>query len=374
MLSYIEISKENLLHNFRLFRKHLHPKTRIISVVKANAYGHGIKEVVEILHPEADCFAVDDYEEYKQIRELTDKDILILGYIEKQNLKNIISPKTIIGVYDFERIKLLNQLGNSLGLKPRLHIKIDAVLGRQGVFLKDLPIFLDELKKLENIKVEGIYAHFANIEDTTDFSHAQKQISIYQKAKKVMSQKGYLNFSTHISSTAAALVYEQDLGRNSFVRLGIGQYGLWPSKEIEAKYIKKNFKLMPVLRWITHVAQIKIFPKNYSVGYGLSYKTVKETKVAVIPQGYSDGYDRGLSNLGEVLVKGKKCRVLGRVAMNMFVVDVSHVEDVKVEDEVVLLGNQGKDKITAEELAGKIGTINYEVVARISPLLSRIVK
>jgi alanine racemase len=157
------------------------------------------------------------------------------------------------------------------------------------------------------------------------------------------------------------------------VRIGIGLYGMWPSENLKKEHIKK-FALKPVMRWVTHVSLVKWLPKDHTIGYGLTYRTSKETKTALVPQGYADGYDRAFSNKGEVLIKGKRCKVLGRVSMNMFVVDVTHLKDVKVEDEVVLLGRQGGEEITAEEMGDLIGTINYEITTRVSTLLARIIK
>jgi alanine racemase len=148
---------------------------------------------------------------------------------------------------------------------------------------------------------------------------------------------------------------------------------MWPAKRLETKYGKK-INMKPALSWKTKVAQVKTLPLGSTIGYGLTFKTKKETKIAIVPQGYADGLDRRLSNIGEVLINGARCKILGRVMMNMCVADVSHISNVKVEEEVVILGMQGKQEITAEEMAGKIGTINYEITTRISPLLPRIVK
>jgi alanine racemase len=170
------------------------------------------------------------------------------------------------------------------------------------------------------------------------------------------------------------MVYEKASGANKIIRPGLSIYGMWPSEDLRKRLDGKDFNLKPVLRWVSHVAQVKRLPKGHSIGYGLTFITPQAMKVAVVPQGYSDGYDRGFSNKAEVLINGKRCRVLGRVAMNMFVVDVSRLPKVKAEDEVILLGEQGKERITAEELAEIIGTINYEITTRINPLLPRIIK
>ena len=168
-------------------------------------------------------------------------------------------------------------------------------------------------------------------------------------------------------------MYEKGNSLHNIVRLGIGVYGMWPSEHLQ--YLnKKKITLKPVMRWVTHVAQVKVLPANHPVGYGLTFITKKTTKIAVIPQGYADGLPRALSNSGEVLIKGRRAKILGRVAMNMTVVDVSNIEDIKPEDEVIILGEQGKNKITAEQIAKEAGTINYEVTTRINALLPRIIK
>ena len=218
----------------------------------------------------------------------------------------------------------------------------------------------------------GIYAHFANIEDTSDFSHAQKQIREYQEALKLTDAFGFKNLQTHISATSGILIYEKETGKNSLVRLGIGVYGLWPSERLGLLY-RNKMELKPVLSWKTKVAQIKVLPKGRTIGYGLTYKTRKKTKIAIIPVGYADGLDRGLSNKGEVLISGARCKIIGRISMNMFTVDVSNLPKVEIEDEVIILGSQGKEQITAEKMAKQIDTINYEITARISPILPRII-
>lgn len=371
MLSIIQISKSNLIHNFEVFKSVVSPKTKILSVVKANAYGHGLEQIVTILNDNTDYFGVDDLEELRTLRKYSSKPTLVMGYIAKENLEKAIILDPILVIYDLERARKLSEIGKKLKITPKIHIKIDASLGRQGILLKDAEKFAAGLKTIDNVKVEGIYAHFANIEDTGDFSHAQKQINEFKKAVEIFENNGFKKLKKHMSSTAATFVYEKDKGINDIVRIGKGLYGSWPSEGVRLQD-KGEHELKPVLTWITHVAQVKTVPAGFTIGYGLTHRTAKPTKIAIIPQGYSDGYDRGLSNLGEVLISGKRCKILGRVAMNMFTVDVSNIE-VKVEDEVVLLGKQGKEEITVEEIAKKLETINYEVISRISPLLPRII-
>ena len=373
MLSYIEISKENLLHNFNMMKSLARPDVEFISVIKANAYGHGQNKVAKILEDVTDYFQVDDLRELKLLRKVSQKSTLVLGYVARDEMKEAAALNGILSVYDEQQILALNEIAKELEKQVIVHVKIDAYLGRQGVMPENVQAILDVLKKCENLSVDGMYSHFANIEDTSDFSHAQKQIKTFNEAVEIFKNNGYGTIKTHMSASSGIMVWEKKLGQSHLVRPGISLYGMWPSNDLKERLCSETFFLKPVMRWVTHVAQIKTVPMGYSIGYGLTHVTDKISKIAVIPQGYSDGYDRGLSNCGEVLIGGTRCKILGRVAMNMFVVDVSHLENVAAEDEVVLLGTQGKDEITAEEIAEKNETINYEITTRVASLLPRII-
>ena len=372
-LSYIEISKSNLVHNIKQFRGIVKRGTKITAVIKANAYGHGDPEVAKTLAPYVDYFQVNSIEELVRVRYVTKKPVLLLGYVCKDDLQKAIKLGCILTVFDFDHMLLVNQAARSIGVKQKVHIAIDAHLGREGLMPFHLEFVMPEISKMKNIIIDGVYAHFANIEDTEDFSHAQKQIDLYEKVVSIFRTYGYKNIQTHISATSGVLAYEQGLGFHPIVRVGLGLYGMWPSVGLKIQY-KNKIKLVPVMRWVSHVAQVKILPKGYSIGYGLTYVTKKETKIAVIPQGYSNGISRLLSNKGSVLIGGTHARILGRVAMNMFVVDVTHIKSVSSGDEVVILGTQGGSEIRAEELAQLTDTINYEVTTRVSPLLPRIIR
>lgn len=371
-LAYIELSKKNLIHNVKQFRNLAKKGTKFSVAIKGNAYGHGQNEVAKILEPYVDYFQVNSVNELELLRKVRKKPVLLLGYVQKSDLEKAIKLDCIMSVFSLEQLKHIYAMAEMCKKVQNIHLSIDAYLGREGFLLKDLPEVLKEIKKYKNIKLTGIYAHFANIEDTTDFSHAQKQIDEYKKALDLAKEFGFENLQNHISATSGLLVYEKGQGINSIVRLGIGVYGMWPSEHLKNLYNSKII-LKPVLSWKTKVAQVKILPKGNTIGYGLTYKTKKETKIALIPQGYADGMDRGFSNNGVVLINGTRCKILGRVSMNMCVVDVSHLKKVKPEDKVVILGTQGKEEISAEEMAERIGTINYEITTRISSLLPRII-
>ncbi len=372
-LSYIEISKDNLIHNIKQFRGLLKKGTKIASVIKSNAYGHGDIEVVKIIAPYTDYFQVNSVEELERVRRVTKKPILVFGYLNDDGIKKAIKLNAIISAFDLIHLLKINYISGVLKKKTKVHVAIDSYLGREGIMPSQIENFILEIKKLKNIELDGIYSHFANIEDTMNFTHAQRQIDMYHEYVEIFKKNGYKKLKTHISATSGILVYEKGNSLHSIVRLGIGLYGMWPSEHLQ--YLnKKKIILKPALRWVTHIAQIKILPPNHPIGYGLTYITKKATKIAVIPQGYADGLPRILSNIGEVLIKGKRAKILGRVAMNMTVVDVSKIKDVLPEDEVIILGRQAKVEITAEQIAKESDTINYEATTRISALLPRIVK
>ena len=381
-LSYVELSRNNLIHNVKQFRTLVKKGTKIAGVIKANAYGHGDKEVAKILAPHVDYFQVNSVEELEGVRTVTKKPVLLLGYVGKSDIARAMKLGCVLAVFDFHHALLINEVARTLGKNPagpngragkqKVHIAFDSHLGREGFLLEDLEKTIPEFQKMKHISIEGVYSHFANIEDTIDFSHARKQIDTYTKACAILRVYGYKNIQTHISATSGVLAYEKGNGFNHIVRVGLGLYGLWPSEALQKKYHGK-ITLRPVMRWVTHIAQVKTLPKGHSIGYGLTYITKKPTTIAVIPQGYSNGFSRTLSNKGDVLIDGIRAPILGRVAMNMFVVDVSKIKDVQPEDEVVLLGTQGDSCISAEERAGT-HTINYEITTGISPLLPRIVR
>ncbi len=372
-LSYIELSKENLIHNIKQFRNLAKKGTKFSVAIKGNAYGHGQNEIAKVLEPYVDYFQINSIEELSLLRKVSKKKVLLLGYVKKGDLNKAIKLGPILSVFSLEELKNIDKVSKKLKIKQEIHLPIDAYLGREGFLINELSKFFEELKKCRNIKLTGIYAHFANIEDTNNFTHAKKQIKKFGEAINIAKKFGYKNLQTHISATSGLLVYEKNKGINNIIRLGIGVYGMWPSEHIKYQY-KNKLELKPVLSWKTKIAQIKTLPAGNTIGYGLTFMTYAPTKIAVIPQGYADGIDRGLSNKAEVLINETRCKILGRIAMNMFVVDINNLKNVKIEDEVVIIGNQGKEQITAEEMAEKIDTINYEITTRLSALLPRVVK
>jgi alanine racemase len=371
-LSYIELSRENVLHNVDAFRSYLAKDVQIAAVIKANAYGHGIPEMISILEDQVEYFQVDDLLELRTVRAHSQKPTLVLGYISSDALEEALTLNAEIAIYDTERLPSIAKIAEEKGLTPRLHLKIDSHMGRQGILVPDVAAFLEVLRDYPQLALAGVYSHFSNARDPYNLDHTNLQVKGFKEAVATVRAAGFKNFITHLSSTGGVLLYEKDTGHNPLVRIGGGMYGMYASKELAAEYSQLN--LQPIVRWVSHVAQIKTVPANYPIGYSLTYRTEKEMKIAIIPQGYSDGYGRGLSNRGSVLIRGTYCKLLGRISMNMMTVDVSHIQDLKPEEEVVLLGAQGKEKISPEEQADLLDTINYEITTSLPHSLPRLIR
>ncbi len=372
--SWVEVSKGALLHNVAVFRKRIGKNVKLAAVVKANAYGHDLRKIIPILKNGVDVFAVDNIDEALIIREIDGATpVLILGYTTLANVLTTIENNISFVVYNIETLRKIVSLKQN---KPaKIHLKIETGLNRQGIQEKDLSVFLKFIKAHPKaFYLEGVYTHYANIEDTLDPSFARKQLAEFTKALKAVKKAGFHPPLIHTAASAGTLLYPET--HFSMVRVGFGIYGWWMSLETRVSLLalKRNLVLKPVLTWKSIVAQIKYIDVGESVSYGQTWFASRKTKIAVIPVGYSDGYDRRLSNIGRVIINGHYANVVGRVAMNMIMIDVTDIKKVKLEDEVALLGNKDGLKVSADEWAKKIGTINYEVVSRINPLLPRIIK
>ncbi len=370
-LVWIEIKRSALLNNVELLKKFTPGKTLFCAVVKANAYGHGVREVTSILEDKVDWFAINSLDEGLELREFgITKPILVLGYVPVERLQEAVEASLILTVYNRETVERLSQF-KSIASIP-VHVKVETGTGRQGIMLEELESFLTYIKRYRNINIDGISSHLANAEDPLNIDYSYNQIREFKKAIEIAHSLGIKPKVLHIASTAASMLIPES--RFSMVRHGIGLYGLWPSKQTHLVISTKNPtfpNLEPVLTWKTKIAQIKNMPEGSFIGYGSTYKTTRPTRLAILPVGYADGYSRSLSNSAYVLIKGKRAPLLGRVCMNIIMVDITDISDVKLEDDVILLGKSGDEQLSAETMAGWAGTINYEIVTKISPFLER---
>ncbi len=378
--TWVEISKRNLIHNLEAFRSHIPSQVGMMAVVKSNAYGHGLVEVARIAAlQKVTWFGVDNVDEALQLRRSGIKSaILILGYTPHHRLQDCVKQNISFVVYNRETVFSLRSLfARSPALQKkqaRIHLKIETGTHRQGIHGLALQQLIKEIQKIPQIYIEGVSTHYANIEDTENHSYAERQLKEFHLALQILRAEGIDPPWKHTACSAAVILFPDTYF--NLVRLGVAMYGLWPSENVRllAQQKKRHLNLKPVLQWKTIIAQLKRVKKGSPIGYGLTERVSRDSILAVLPVGYWDGYDRGLSSCGTVLIRERLCKVLGRVFMNMCVVDVTDIpQQLRVEDAVTLLGTQKTVGVSAESIASKIGTINYEVVTRINPLLPRFV-
>lgn len=369
-LNWVEISKEALSNNVKQFRRIIGENVLLCPCVKANAYGHGLVDCSKtFIEAGANWLAVNSLYEAEALRAGgVVEPIYILGYVEMAELPKAVDLECRLVAYNREMIEALGAIG-----KPaKIHIKVETGNNRQGVMIKDLIEFAEFVKSFGNIEIEGLTTHFANVEDTTDHSYAELQLAKFNEGIKKLESIGIDVPIKHCANSAAAILFPKT--HFQLVRVGIASYGMWPSNETYLSYLKEvgdGFKLMPALTWKTKIAQIKTIPAGEYIGYGCTYKTGHETRLAILPVGYYDGYDRGI-NGGHVLICGKRAPVRGRVCMNIIMVEVTDIPEAKLEDEVVLIGRSGDEEISAEQFGKWAGTINYEVTTRINERVPRI--
>ncbi|MBL7141941.1 alanine racemase [Patescibacteria group bacterium] len=376
MLTWIEVKKSAIQHNLKQFQKIVGSTVKIMAVVKSNAYGHGMIEIAKLaLGAGADWLGVINSVEALKLRQAKVKvPIFILSFWDPgPQVKQAIKQNIDFPVYTLEQAKFLSKTGPRIKRKVNVHIEIDTGTSRVGVLADRAADFIKEVDQLANLNIRGIFTHYADSE-SKDQSYTNWQTKKFQRVIKD------LNVPLAHAGCSASTINNPNTFFN-LVRIGISLYGLWPSLETKelVKRKKINIDLKPALAWKTRIIQVKQIPKATYIGYDRTYKTKKKTKLAVLPIGYWDGYNRQLSNPssvktggGEILIKGERCPVLGRVCMNLTMADVTKLTKIKAGDEVVLIGQQGEEEITAEEIAAKTKTINYEVVTRINPLIPRI--
>jgi alanine racemase len=376
LMQWVEIDRSALTSNIEQFRSLIGDKINLQAVVKANAYGHGILEVSRIsLEAGVDWLGVHSLEEGLLLRQAgIDCPLIVLGYVSSQELEKAVAHTMRLTVYNFDTVRLLAQISRRLKKKVFLHLKVETGTHRQGIREEDVLPLIEEIQKYPYLVIEGLSSHFASIEDTTDHSYPRLQLKRFKSVVKKLEKNKIKIPLKHMGCTAATILFPDTYF--DMVRVGIGIYGLWPSKETYLSCIlqkRKPIFLKPVLSWKARIAQIKKVPRGSFIGYGCTYRTTRQTVLGVLPVGYYDGYSRSLSNFSYVLIKGHRAPLRGRVCMNFIMVDITDIPGVNLEDEVILLGQDGEEAIAADYLADLAGTINYDIVTRINSLIPRIV-
>lgn len=363
-----EVHVDAIKHNYEQIRKHIPNHTEIMAIVKADGYGHGALEVASILQEEGvNRFAVAIAKEGEELRSAgITSPILVLGYTPRADIKTLIESDLTQTVFSYDMAKYISQEAVKLDKTVNIHLKVDTGMGRIG-FLS-CPQSIEEIKKIEelpNINMEGIFTHFSTA-DEEDVHYTKDQWSIFQGFLKELSEIGIDLPIIHAANSAATMCHEY--AHLNLVRPGIILYGYYPSG-----YLKdKALTLWPAMTLKTQVVHVKELPEGHYVGYGRKYYTHQKTKIATIPIGYADGYSRRLSNKGRVLIRGQYAPIVGNICMDQFMVDVTHIENVSVEDEVVIFGKQGDNNIPIEEIAEALETINYEIMCMIGKRVPRV--
>jgi len=376
--TWAEINLGNLKYNFYQLKRLLEPKTKIMVTVKADAYGHGLIPVSKKLEScGVDSLGVASIDEGIKLREINIKlPILILGMILKEDISPVFKYKLTPTVCDKEFALVLNNKAKELGRPINIHIKVDTGMGRIGVLHQDAEKLVRCISKLKFVNIEGIFTHFAFADMNREFT--QYQIDLFNRLINKLNKQGIHIPLVHTANSMGVIGYKNS--HFNMVRPGLVIYGLYPSENFPAKLFKEQagfrsvrgrIDLKPVLSLKTKVIYVKKVPRGYGISYGHDYITRRNTRIATLPIGYGDGYSRNLSNLAPVLIKGKCFRIAGRICMDQIMVDVGD-NRIKIGDEAVLIGIQGKNKITAEELADLSNTIPYEIVCGLGSRIPRV--
>jgi alanine racemase len=358
------IDLKALAHNFRQALGRAGGR-KVLAVVKAQAYGHGAIIVSKhLLGLGADMLGVALVEEGRELREAgIDAPILVMGAVAPSQAKALVSLRLTPAVYTPAMARALSGAARALKTPVPVHVKIDTGMGRIGIAPEAAPAFIEELRALEGLTVQGLMTHFADA-DLRDKQFASEQMNRFETLLGTLREKGVDVPLRHAANSAALLDYQRALF--TMVRPGLMLYGYNP---LEAE---TGAGLRPALSLVSRIAFLKKVPAGVPISYGRTFVTERESLIATVPIGYADGYSRGLSNKGEALVRGVRARVAGRVCMDMCMLDVTGVPGVSEDDEVVLIGQRGNERITADEIAAKTGTIPYEVLCGISGRVPRV--
>ena len=363
-----EINQSALAANIRNIRSKIGDKTRLMAVVKSNAYGHGIEHVIPCLCREgADAFAVASVGEGILVRALTDKPILVLGYTDPLEYADALKNRIDLTIFGLEQALILSDIAQKEQLEAGVHIKVETGMERIG-FEPNLVSceMIRQISHLPGVSIHGFFTHFAR-SDEKDNSHAKAQMDRMMNFLAMVEKRGVPIPLVHMANSAAIMEFEESyesLPYPVMVRAGIMLYGLYPSEEMD----RSAFELHPVMTVKSHVVHLKWVEEGTPVGYGGTFVAPKKMKIATIPIGYGDGYPRHLSGKGEVVIRGQRAPITGRVCMDQLMVDVTDIEGVRIRDEVTVFGEDP----SLDELAEKAGTIHYEIICQLTDRVRRI--
>ncbi len=362
------INIDAIRSNISQVKSKLKKDTKLMVIVKADAYGHGAVRVSQALQGEvADAYGVAIIEEAIELREAgITKPILILGYTPKEQFRLVISYDVIQTVYRYEMAEELSAEAINQGKTAKIHIKVDTGMSRLG--FNDTDKSLEDIKKiasLEGVSIEGIFSHFAKA-DEADRESVKGQIERFDKFYDLLKQEGIYIPLRHMSNSAGMIEYPE--AEYDMIRCGIVSYGVYPSNEVS----QDVFSLQPAMDLKSHVVFIKEVEAGTGISYGSTYITKRKTRVATIPVGYADGYSRNMSNVGKVIIRKQYAPIIGRICMDYFMVDVTDIKDISEGDVVTLLGEEGSCKITIETLSEWSHSFPYEIMCTVGKRIPRV--
>ncbi|HEX4947679.1 MAG TPA: alanine racemase [Blastocatellia bacterium] len=365
--TWAEISLPNLIHNYRTIKRFLPDQAQLMAVVKANAYGHGAVACAQALEAEAEWFGVALIEEGVELRNAgITRPILCLGGTWHGQAETVIAHDLTPVVFRYDQVEELHTQARLTNRVVNYHLKVDTGMGRLGVPFADLLDFLPALCQFTHLKLDGLMTHLAEAE-ALDQEFTRRQIEGFQSSLQIVRAMGFAPTWHHLANSAGIHAHPNDYG--NLARAGAAMYGF--TRDVIAP-MPEAFAVEPVMSLHSRVVQLKTVPANTPLGYGRTFTTTRPSHIATIPIGYADGLRRAHSNQGHVLVRGQAAPIVGRISMDLTILDVTDVVGVALDDEVILLGVQGEQRIAAEDLAEQIGTISYEIACGISARVPRV--
>ncbi len=365
--TFAEIDIDAMYHNLDEIKKQVGGKTMICAVVKADGYGHGAVTVAELLADNVDFFAVASADEAMELRNSgIENNILVLSYTHSDDYEELISSNVRLTVFNKNRARKISEVAKKLGKTAKLHIAIDTGMTRIGFFpTNESAEAIKEISSLPNIELEGIFSHYA-CADMEDKSVSDKQTELFRNFISDCEKEGIYFPIQHICNSAGISEFNEHF---DMVRMGIALYGMYPSDEVD----KDRISLIPAMTYKSHIISIKDVEPDTGISYGHTYTTTEKRRIATVSAGYADGYPRALSGCGRVIVNGSYAPIVGRVCMDMFMIDVTDIE-CEVTDEVILFGSDGKLSVSVEEIGEKSKSFNYEVICGVSRRIPRVYK
>lgn len=353
--------------NVKKAKELVKPGTKIMGIIKADGYGHGAVPIAKVLKDDVDAYGIAIIEEGIELRRSgVKKPILILGYTPEPMIKDLVEYDIMPAIFSYETAKKISDEACRQNKTVKAHIKLDTGMSRIGFSLTEESLkTIIEISKLEGMQIEGCFSHFSKA-DEKDKRFTYIQLKRFEEFTKKIEEAGIKIATKHISNSAGIIEFPE--ANYDMVRIGISTYGLYPSEDVD----KEKHVLEPAMEIKTCVSFLKEMEEGIGIGYGGTFVTSRKTKVATVPVGYGDGYPRGLSGKGRVLIHGKSAPILGRVCMDQFMVDVTDIDDIAVGDEVTLVGRDKEEFISVEELANMTGSFNYEFVCDVGKRIPRV--